>query len=114
MVHVDSTVHPGVTVISLQGDIDGKSAPATQEAVFAAVPEEGAVVLDMRGVAYMSSAGLRMLLLLYRQTTGNGMDIALAGLGDEIQDVMDATGFLAHFTVADDVEAALAAMWDRP
>ncbi len=109
-VQVDSTTSGDVTIIALIGEIDGKSAPDAQAQVVAAIPEHGSVVLDMAGVEYMSSAGLRMMLLLYRQAVGKGTRVALAGLEEEIKDTMDATGFLEYFVVADDVPAAQAAL----
>lgn len=109
-VEVGSELRGDVRVITLRGEIDGASAPSAQEAAVAALPERGVAVLDMSEVAYMSSAGLRMLLLLYRHAEGKGTRVALAGLGVDLQDVMDATGFLAYFTVADDVDGAVAAI----
>ena len=64
----------------------------------------------MTGVAYMSSAGLRMLLSLYRNISGNQGRIVLVGLSVELQDTMSMTGFLGYFTLADSVEAGLQAL----
>ena len=58
----------------------------------------------------MSSAGLRMLLQLHRQTSSTGGRIILAGLSEELVDTMSATGFLASFSTYETVEAALAAL----
>jgi len=58
----------------------------------------------MTAVSYLSSAGLRMLLLLYRQTQARRSRIALVGLSEEIRDTMSATGFLDYFVTAENVE----------
>jgi anti-sigma B factor antagonist len=68
------------------------------------------VELDMSQVSYMSSAGLRMMLLLYLQAAGRDSKIALVGLSEEIEDTMSATGFLDYFTTRDTVEAGLEAL----
>ena len=96
-----------VVVVTLTGEIDGKTAPAAQQQIVPLIPEAGKIVLDMSAVGYMSSAGLRMLLLLYRNALGQDSKIALVGLAETISDTMDATGFLDFFVVGDTVEAGL-------
>ena len=55
----------------------------------------------------MSSAGLRMLLLIYRQAQQKSGQIALVGLSEEIKDIMSVTGFLSYFTVCETLEDGL-------
>jgi anti-sigma B factor antagonist len=109
-VRVVGSVASGIQVITLEGEIDGKTAPMAQQEIIPLLPAGAPVVLDLSAVGYMSSAGLRMMLLIYRQGMSKGSTIALAGLSEEIRDTMDATGFLGFFTVADTVEGALAAL----
>jgi anti-sigma B factor antagonist len=99
-----------VTVVEISGELDGKTAPSAQERIVPLIGEEAKILLDMSQVSYMSSAGLRMMLLLYRQAAGKDSQIALVGLSEEIQDTMSATGFLDYFTTGDTVEAGLEAL----
>jgi len=99
-----------VTVVKIVGDIDGKTASQVQEQVSPLVQPESKILLDMSQVEYMSSAGLRLLLSTYRQVSSNQASIVLAGVNEEIQDTMSATGFLRFFTIHDTVEAGLAAL----
>lgn len=94
-------------VVSLHGELDGKTAPQAQQQIVPLIPDAGKMVLDMHDVGYMSSAGLRMMLLLYRQAVSRDTKIALAGLSEDISDTMSATGFLDFFVVSDTVEAGL-------
>lgn len=96
-----------VTVITLKGDIDGKTAGTTQQTVLPMIPSSGRLLLDMSAVPYMSSAGLRMLLLIYRQAQSKHSEVALVGLTDDIKDTMSATGFLSYFLTAPDVTAGV-------
>lgn len=107
---VTSNTQNDVTVVALAGDVDGKTAASTQSQVVALIPSGGKLVLDMSGVPYMSSAGLRMMLLLYRQAQGKGTSVALVGLSDEIRDTMSATGFLDYFKTASSVDEGVAAL----
>ena len=96
-----------VTVVTLVGELDGKTSPEAQEQILPLIQPEGRLLLDMSQLQYMSSAGLRTMLLLYRKVSGSGGSIVLAGLAPEIQDTMSATGFLHYFIMADTVAAAL-------
>jgi anti-sigma B factor antagonist len=105
---VDTT--GAITVVTVAGEIDGKTAPAAQEQIVPLCKSGGKVLLDMSQVTYMSSAGLRLMLLLYRQASAAQATLALAGLSEDLRDTMSATGFLAYFTIYDTVEAGRAAL----
>lgn len=100
------TIGP-VTVIGLTGQLDSRSAPAAQERILSLLPDSRPVLLDLTGVSYLSSAGLRTMLLVYRQARTVDSFIALVGLSAELRGVMAATGFLRFFVVADCVADAL-------
>jgi anti-sigma B factor antagonist len=99
-----------VTVVEISGDIDGKTAPEAQVQILPLLQPGCKVMVDMSGVEYMSSAGLRIMLSMHRQTASNKGQLMLVGLSEEIQDTMSATGFLNFFTVHDTLEAGLAAL----
>ena len=100
----------GMKIAELIGDIDGKSAGAVLEALAPIVSAGKAMIVDMSGVEYMSSAGLRMLLTLYRQAAASKCMLVLAGLSEEIEETMDTTGFLPHFTLAVDIQTGMLAI----
>lgn len=99
-----------VTVVALTGDLDGRTAPDVQTRLLPLIPERGKMLLDMTGVPYMSSAGLRTMLLLYRHAQSVDSDIAVVGLSEELRDMMSATGFLDFFVLSDDVDAGVEAL----
>lgn len=101
----------GINVIAtVVGDIDGKSAPQVQAELLAALQSGSRLLVDMGGVVYLSSAGLRMLLLLYRQVATKKGKVVLVGVSEEIRDTMSMTGFINFFTLAETREAGLAAL----
>ena len=68
------------------------------------------MVIDLSGLEYISSAGLRVLLMAAKQVkTGNGA-LALCGLKDHIREVFEISGFLPILTIVDDESAALTAV----
>ncbi|MFI6731659.1 STAS domain-containing protein [Nonomuraea sp. NPDC050451] len=100
----------GVTVISLEGQLDSETAPRVQQDLQALFPSEGLIVLDLSRTLYMSSAGLRVLLLVYRQAQHGTVRLALTGLSPDVRAIMEATGFLGFFTVVESVEQGVEAL----
>ncbi len=95
------------TIVVVNGEIDGRTAPQVQEKILPAVQEAKGLVMDLTGVTFMSSAGLRTLLLLYRQATARNLKVVLVGMSSEIKDTMSMTGFLGFFDVADTLAEGL-------
>jgi anti-sigma B factor antagonist len=104
---VNVRVEAGVTVVEVAGELTYQSAPAARTLILAAATPDGKMVLDMSRVSYLSSAGLRMLLMVYRTITGQGGRVCLAGLPEDIRNTMSITGFLGFFRHLDSVAAGI-------
>jgi anti-sigma B factor antagonist len=98
----------GITVVELAGELTWKSAPEAQQRVLEQARPDGKMCLDMSRVTYMASAGLRMLLVVYRAVSGRGGRVLLVGLPEDIRSTMEVTGFLDFFTHRDSLEAGIA------
>jgi anti-sigma B factor antagonist len=96
-----------ITIVELNGDIDASTAPKVQELVLPLAQSGKKLLLNMTGVPYMSSAGLRSLLALYRQASTQECKLVLVGLSPEIQDTMSVTGFLGFFTITESVDLGI-------
>lgn len=96
-----------VCIIELKGDIDANSAPEISVQVLNNIESENKVLMDLTNVSYMSSAGLRMLLKLYRTANNSEKKLVLIGLSEEIKDTMEVTGFFQFFSVFQTIEEAL-------
>lgn len=99
-----------VTVLALEGDLDSATAADTRQRISELVPSDGAALLDLGGMTYISSAGLRVLLLVYRQVRECRVPMALARLNPDVTEVMTGTGFIDFFTVVDSVDAGVEAL----
>lgn len=99
-----------ITVVALSGELDGKTAPIAQNEVLPLALPGCKLLVDMSEVPYMSSAGLRMMLLIYRQVSANNGESVLVGLSEELKDTMEVTGFLDYFEVRDSYEDGLEAL----
>jgi anti-sigma B factor antagonist len=113
---LDVTVHSerDLAVVALTGDLDSRTAPTVQEHVSKALTKSTRLALDLSRLNYMSSAGLRVMLLSYRQAQRAGGSMAVVGLSDELRMLMSAVGFLSFFTVAKDLEEAAKLLTKEP
>jgi anti-anti-sigma factor len=73
-----------------------------------------AVIIDCAGLDYISSAGLRVLLLAARAAQRAGSWFAVCALKPAVRDVFDLSGFSKIIAVHADRTAALAQAPARP
>ena len=103
-----------VVVLSPQGRIDHAHSAAFKEALDAqlgACTREGsAILLDMGAVEYISSVGLRALMIAARQVKGQGGRIALAALTPVVREVFEISRFDLIFPLYESRDAALQAL----
>ncbi|MEM8502350.1 MAG: anti-sigma factor antagonist [Cyanobacteria bacterium P01_D01_bin.1] len=104
---INITTVDKIKVVAVSGDIDASTAPTAQQEILPVAQESEPILLDLTEVEYMSSAGLRVLLSVYRQVTAKDIPFVLVGLSEELQDTMSVTGFLDFFTICETQEAGL-------
>ena len=105
---IKSYVDGGITVIVITGKLDSNTSPAAQQEIIPKI-DAGAVVIDAGKLEYVSSAGLRMLLLTAKKLATKNRKAILAAVSSEIQDVMKMTGFDHMFEFHPTLDAAVAA-----
>jgi len=99
----------GIVTVRLEGSLDGKTAPEAREQLQRLLAANTKLILDLSNVDYLSSAGLRLLLVLYRELAARKGKLVLLGVSEDIRTVMSHTGFLSFFTlVGSAVEAVRA------
>ncbi len=107
---IKTTTQGKATVISLSGSLDGATVNAAQEQIMPLLLGNMSMVLDLKDCGYISSAGLRLLLMAAKQLSTQGGVLVLSGLSAEIKDVMEMTGFNNFFKTFDSVGAAVEAV----
>ena len=100
-----------VIVVDLTGEISGRNASEVQDQLLPLAQPGRKLLLNMSGISYMSSAGLRTLLM-YRQINNQNGCIVLSNLQEMIQDMMSITGFLDFFTAFGSEAEGIAALRD--
>jgi anti-anti-sigma factor len=103
-----------VVVASPTGRIDHGAAPLLERSLMplldAAVPGQGGVLLDFSGVEYISSVGLRVLMIAGKRMHARGAALAIATLQPVVAEIFAISRFNGLFRVYPSVREALAAM----
>ncbi len=86
-----------ICTISIEGSIDALSSPELEQAVSDAAPDCESMVLDMTGVDYISSAGLRAVVGANQRL---GRDrFTLRGLAPNVLEIFRLTGFIKFINI---------------
>jgi len=100
----------GILTVRLEGSLDGKTAPQAREQLQRFLAANSKLILDLTNVDYLSSAGLRLLLVLYRELAARKGKLVLLGVSEDIRTVMSHTGFLSFFTLVESMVEAVRAV----
>lgn len=96
-------------LVKVEGRVDSSTAPQLAEAM-EAVTDAGRfkIVLDLAGVSFMSSAGLRVLINTQKTCKRyNRGEVVLASIPENIHSALDLAGFIPLFKIYDDALAAV-------
>ncbi len=89
----------GQIVLAVSGSVDTVTSPELQKAILTAFQKSKDLVIDMAGVPYMSSAGLRALLIGQKTATSKGGSMALTGVQNTVMQVFEMSGFSRVLTI---------------
>ena len=84
--------HTEATVIEVIGRLDTTSAPALEKAINEDIGDVKNLVLDLKGVQYISSAGLRVLLGAQKKMQKIG-SMKVTNVCEAVMEVLEMTGF---------------------
>jgi len=108
---VNTYVQNHIVIIGVEGQIDSYTAP-TLEKHLQKILDEGnsRMVLDLEGVSYVSSAGLRAISLICRaaRQIEDGGDIRLARPPQVVAQALRTSGFDQVFRIYDSIDEATA------
>ncbi|MBS1370107.1 MAG: STAS domain-containing protein [Lentisphaeria bacterium] len=100
----------GVTVARLAGRLDSATSPEAERRLSAELDRGAGFLLDLGEVEYVSSAGLRVFLVLAKKSRISGTALALCSLRQEVAEVFDISGFTTLFTLFPDRDAGVGAL----
>ena len=103
-----------VDLLTIEGRMDAASAPQLKQTLDSLFDQgRYRVVLDLGGLEYIASPGLRVLIEARKRardwkiTDMEGGDVRIANLPQRIKEVFDLTGFTSLFEIYDSTLAAV-------
>jgi len=100
-----------VAIVAFQGRLDSHSASSVETELVGLI-EAGALKLafDLSGLEYISSAGLRVMLIAAKRLRPIGGRLVLCALPPSVHEVFEISGFLSIMTIVGTRDEALAAL----
>jgi anti-sigma B factor antagonist len=107
---VTTEIRGEAVIHRVSGRIDTGSSSEAEKTLTAELRQGGRVAIDMTAVPYVSSAGLRVVLMAAKLAKANRGAMSLFGLQPMVRDVFAMSGFDRMVTIRDDEAAALATL----
>lgn len=108
--NINEKAENGITVLTISGRLDANTS-GNLEVRFLQSVETGAsrFVFNLDGLEYVSSAGLRSLLLAAKKVKAIQGILVLAHLSEQVKEVFDMSGFSSIFKICATEDEALQA-----
>lgn len=81
-------------LLALEGELNTNTAPELEAALSPEIDDAENVIIDMKQLSYVTSAGLRILLTAKKKVSGKG-DVILRNVSPVIREIFEITGFAA-------------------
>jgi len=106
--NIDVRDSGSVKVVAVDGRLDTTNYNEL-EAVVNKLINEGVkdVVFDLSALEYISSSGLRVMLLTLKKTSAAGGKLILCNMKEGIREIFEISGFTTIFTIMPDMNDAL-------
>jgi len=98
-----------VTVMNVSGRLDASTASELEASLVPLIEQNGKkIVLDLDGLEYISSAGLRIMLIGMKMMKKTSGKMVICEMKGHIREIFEIAGFLPIFTIVATQEDALA------
>ena len=97
---IEKQLNKSELIIKLSGELNSTTAPDFEKVIKNDLNSVESLIIDCQDLAYMSSAGLRVLLVAQKIMNQQGT-MVLRHVNESIKDIFDITGFLNILTIED-------------
>ena len=97
--NISKTWENGILTIALDGKMDITTAPDLEQVVMNDLDGVTRLIMDFEKLTYISSAGLRVLLIAQKKMTGQGGSMEVVHVNEMVMEVMTAMGFADIMTI---------------
>jgi anti-sigma B factor antagonist len=104
---VSAVVSEKTAVVRVVGELDLATAPGLSEVLRGLERECVRIVLDVSGLTFIDSTGLRLAVIEHGHAMMDGFEFAIAGARGRVLDVLRVTGLDVSLPLAPDVASVL-------
>jgi anti-sigma B factor antagonist len=95
MLSIETDHRQGISVVKVKGRVDSETAPELDDALTKLLQENrNQIVLNLQGVDYISSAGLRAVVKAYQAAKKLGGDVHLASVSTPVEVILRTVGMM--------------------
>ena len=98
MLTINKTIENGKAAFALEGLLDTLTAPELEKELKASIDGVSELTLDFAKLEYISSAGLRVLLIAQKIMDRQG-SLKVTNVDENIMEIFEATGFSDYLTI---------------
>jgi anti-sigma B factor antagonist len=108
---IEEVERDGVKIAAVRGRVDGSNAESLERRLLGLLDAGGGrLVLDLTGVDYVNSAGLRAVLIAAKRSIAVGGTLAVVAVHGVVREVLDMAGFSAILPMFEQTDTAVAAV----
>ncbi|MBO4862191.1 MAG: STAS domain-containing protein [Firmicutes bacterium] len=96
---INKTLEDGTLTVALEGRLDTFTAPDLENELDSSLEGVKEVVLDLAGLEYISSAGLRVLLSTQKKMNAAEGTLIVRNINEIVKEVFEVTGFDEILTI---------------
>ena len=101
------------TIVHVSGRIDASTSDNLEDTFMELLDkDETRIILDLQNTSYISSAGLRVLVVVSKQMHETGQ-FCLCSLNDNVREIIEMSGFNTFIDIYDDSETAQRTMQEQ-
>ena len=99
MLEIAKNINGDNVKLTLKGRLDTNTAYDLQNAVSDCIETVKELVIDVKDLEYMSSAGLRLLLIFHKTIDARGGKFIVKYPNEDIYSILDMTGFTSFLNI---------------
>lgn len=96
---ITETRTPEKVTLAVEGRVDTNTSPELQDAILKAFQKGNCLELDFAQLDYISSAGLRALLLGHKTASSKGGSMLIRNVNEDVMEIFEDTGFSDVFSI---------------
>ena len=99
MLNINKNLEGKKLTVELEGRLDTTTSPELEKSLNESLDGVTELVMDLNGLEYISSAGLRVLLAAHKIMSRKG-EMKLLHVNDTVMEILEVTGFTDILTIA--------------